>query len=83
MANGVLKGVYSQVLGCSRQLLLNKFFVPSAPSMRKGRDGGKTKTENDDFFFVTTNVVANRPLESRPTGMPIARAKKIWVRSLL
>ena len=51
--------------------------------MRKGRDGGKTKTENDDFFFVTTNVVANRPLESRPTGMPIARAKKIWVRSLL
>ena len=26
------------------QLSLNKFFDPSTPSMRKGRDGGKKKT---------------------------------------
>ena len=39
MADGVWKGVYPQVLGRSRQLLLNKFFDPSAPSMRKVDDG--------------------------------------------
>ena len=27
----------------SKQLSLNKFFDPSPPSMRKGRDGGKKK----------------------------------------
>ena len=44
MAEGVWKGVYPQVFGRSRQLSLNKFFDPSTPSMRKGRDGGKKKT---------------------------------------
>ena len=43
IADGVWKGVYSEVFGRSKQLLLNKFFDPSPPSMRKGRDrGGKT-----------------------------------------
>ena len=28
-------GVYSQVIGWSRQLLQNKFFDPSTPSLRK------------------------------------------------
>ena len=41
MDNGVRKGVYSQIFGYSRQLLLNKLFDPSTPSMRKGRDGEK------------------------------------------
>ena len=45
MADGVLKVVYPQVFGHSRQLLLNKFFDLSTPSMRKGRDGEK-KMEN-------------------------------------
>ena len=45
MANGVWKVVYPQVFGRSRQLSLNKFFDPSTPSMRKGRDGEK-KREN-------------------------------------
>ena len=40
MADGVWKGVY-QVFGHSKQLSLNKFFDPSTPSMRKGRDGEK------------------------------------------
>ena len=39
MADGVWKGVYPKVFGRSRQLSLNKFFDPSTPSMRKGRDG--------------------------------------------
>ena len=30
-----------KVFGHSGQLSLNKFFDPSTPSMRKGRDGGK------------------------------------------
>ena len=34
-------GVYPQVFGRSKQLLMNKFFDPSTPSMRKGRDGEK------------------------------------------
>ena len=41
MADGVWKGVNLQVFGHSKQLLLNKFFDPSTPSMRKGRDGEK------------------------------------------
>ena len=39
MADGVWKVVYPEVFGPSRQLSLNKFFDPSTPSMRKGRDG--------------------------------------------
>ena len=38
IAKGVWKGVYLLVFGCSK--LLNKFFDPNTPSMRKGRDGG-------------------------------------------
>ena len=33
-------------IGHSKQLSLNKFFYPSTPSMRKGRDGGKTRKKN-------------------------------------
>ena len=43
MADGVWKGVQSQVIGSSRQLLLNKFLDPSTPAMRKGRDGGEKR----------------------------------------
>ena len=46
MANGVWKGVYPYIFGRSKQHLLNKFFDPSTPSMRKGRDGGKTGKKN-------------------------------------
>ena len=44
MADGVWKGVYPKVFGHSKQLSVNKFFDPSTPSMRKGRDGGGKKT---------------------------------------
>ena len=29
-------------------------------------------------FLVATNVVASRPPERRPTGMPHTRAKNLW-----
>ena len=34
VVDGVWKGVYPQVFWHSKQLLLNKFFDPSTPSMR-------------------------------------------------
>ena len=44
MADRVWKDVYPWVFGHSKQLSLNKFFDPSTPSMRKGRDGKKKIT---------------------------------------
>ena len=39
------EGVYPSVFGHSKQLSLNKFFDPTTPSMRKGRDGEKNGGE--------------------------------------
>ena len=72
MADRVWKGVYPLVLGRSRQLSLNKFFDPSAPSMRKLDDGKRKKKIMS--FLVGANIVASRPPEHRPTGTPHARA---------
>ena len=36
MADGVWKDVYPYIFGHSKQLLLNKFFDPSTPTVRKG-----------------------------------------------
>ena len=49
MADEVWKGVYPLVFWRSRQLTLNKFFDPSAPSMRKVDDGEKRKENNVVF----------------------------------
>ena len=48
MANGVWKGVQPYVIAHFEPLSLNKFFDPSTPSMRKGRDveNGMKKMEN-------------------------------------
>ena len=43
MANEVWKDDNPQVFGRSKQLLQNKFFDPSTPFMRKGRNGGEKK----------------------------------------
>ena len=71
MADGVWKGVQPKVIGHFKQLSLNKFFDPSTPSMRKGRDGGEKKSEKKEkktkkkkkimAEIVATNVVASRP----------------------
>ena len=77
MADGVWKGVQSQVTGRSRQLLLNKFFDPSTPSMRKVDDGEKKKRKKKKekkkitAEIVATNVVASRP----PNGDRLQRCR--------
>ena len=43
---GVLKGVYHYIFGHSRQLLQNKFFVPSTLSMRKEDEEGIQEENN-------------------------------------
>ena len=78
MADGVLKVVYPLDFGCPRQLLLNKFFDPSTPSMRKGDDGEKGKNgrggeENKDVFSGH-NAIASRPPERQLTGTLTAHA---------
>ena len=71
MADGVWKGGYPYVFGRSKQLLLNKFFDPSTPSMRKGRDGGKNgekkkKREKTDDYSGHYVIVSSQPPERRP-----------------
>ena len=59
MADGVLKGIYSEIFGRSHQLSQNKLFDPSTPSMRKGHNRGEKtgkkkqgggRKENKDVF---------------------------------
>ena len=79
-ADGVWKGVYPKIFGRSRQLSLNKFFDPSAPSMRNVDDGKKEKKKIKEkimSFLVATNVVASRPPNRRPTGTPHACANSV------
>ena len=59
--------------GHSKQLSLNKFFDPSAPYMKKGRDGrkktgggGKEKTDDYSGHYV---IASSRPPKRR-TLMP-------------
>ena len=59
--------------GRSEQLLLNKFFDPSTPSMRKGRDRGKKngkktgkKREKMDENSGHYVIASSRPPEHRP-----------------
>ena len=67
MAEGVWKGVYPQVFGYSKQLSLNKFFDPSIPSMRKGRDGEKKKGGGKWMKIVATTSLqaVDRPNADR------------------
>ena len=61
MADSVWKGVYPWVLGRSCQLLLNKFFDPSIPSMRKVDDGKrkeKKRKKRMTFLVATTSLTA-------------------------
>ena len=60
MANWVWKGVYPLIFRHSKQLLQNKFFDPSNPSMRKGCDGEKKYGEKI-MFILTINIVASQP----------------------
>ena len=75
MADRVQKGVYTQVFGYSKQLALYKFFDPSTPSMRKGRNGEKKRgkktgkkeeEENTDENSGHYVIASSRPPERRP-----------------
>ena len=61
-------------VGHFEPLSLNKFFDPSTPSMRKGRDGGE-KMKNEMKKKIKTFLVATNIVASRPTGTPTTRAK--------
>ena len=55
MTDGVWKVVYPEVFGRSRQLSLNKFFDPSTPSMRKGRDGEKPELKRKKIAKIAVH----------------------------
>ena len=50
MAAWVWKGDNPQIFGQSKQLLLNKFFDPSTPSMRKVDDGEKNRGKKNGVY---------------------------------
>ena len=64
-------------------LLLNKFFDPSTPSMRKGRDGGEKKSEKVRKENNGGNsghyVVASRP----PNGDRLQRRRSCQLMGLM
>ena len=65
----------------SCQLLLNKFFDQSTPSMRKVNNGEKRKKRMT--FIVATNVFASQPPRHRPTETPHAYAKMVMILTLI
>ena len=62
MADRVWKGVYPQVFGHSKQLSKYKFFDPSTPSMRKGRDGGEKRENYRGKKKILMEIVATTSL---------------------
>ena len=63
MADGIWKGVQSQVIGRSDQLSINKFFDPNTPSIRKGHDGENEKKREGEIENKGEN---SGPLSSLP-----------------
>ena len=62
------QGAQKWPIGHSKQLLLNKFFDQSTPSMRKGRDGEKwgEKEEKTRDYSGRYVIARSRPPERRP-----------------
>ena len=56
MADGVWKGVHSQVIGRSEQFLLNKFCDPSTPSMRKSHDEEKMERVEETPLYLCQTI---------------------------
>ena len=73
IADWVWKGVYHLVFGRSGQLLLNKFFDPSTPSMRKVVDGEKKEMKRKERK-ENNDVYSGHYARTATTGPPHARA---------
>ena len=78
MADGIWQGVYLEIFGRSRQILLRNLFDLSTPFIRKGRDEGEKNGEKKKRLMkilATTSFASSRPPERRPlerrTLMPI------------
>ena len=69
MTDGVWKGVYPYVFGRAKQLLKDKFFDPSTPSLRKGKAEKTENTENREkkrlMRIVATTLL---PVIDRPNA---------------
>ena len=61
---GINKGPFKNyvIFGHSKQLSLNKFFDPTTPSMRKGRDGGTGKKKRGEKKKRRMKIVATTSL---------------------
>ena len=68
MADRVWKGVYPLVFGSSCQLLLNKFFDPSTPSMREGCDGGEKNGGKKEERLMEIVATTSLPAVDRPNA---------------
>ena len=60
------EGCLLLVFGRSDQLSLNKFFDPSTPFMRKGRDGGETEKKKEEKEKWNNYSLVAEQLERRP-----------------
>ena len=69
MTDGVWKGVYPYVFGRAKQLLKDKFFDPSTPSMRKWERKEKTD-ENSGHYIIASSGPPKRWLLERHTLVP-------------
>ena len=80
MADGVWKRIQPQVIDHFEPLLLNKFFDPSTPSIRKGRYGEKRKEKKEENNGGNSGhyVVASRP----PNGDRLQRRRSCQFVSL-
>ena len=72
---GVWKGVFPLDFGRVKQLSQNKFFDPSTPSMRKGRDGGNGKKTGGKKEKWPLRHCQQSTAGTPTAGTPHARAK--------
>ena len=74
-------GIWKDVFGYSKQLLLNEFFDPSTPSMRKrdgGKNGGKKKKRLIIIVATTSMPAVDRPNTDCWNAARSCQEKKIF-----
>ena len=66
------------VFGRSHQLLLNKFFDPSTPSLIKGCDGEEEEVEKKRIVKNLTNISPTDQIKAPFQSFKFWEKKKIW-----